>query len=401
MYTFRRHHTLLLLLLLLFSANGCTGDKLLIPEDPIEEEEEVPGEEEEPEEGESLFARYVAIGSSTTAGVMDGGINRETQLQAYPALVARSLGTEYNAALIEMPGCPPPLVDAFTGERSGDVDCTKLVEPVPSVLHNVAVPGLRLGNLFPAPGEEAPENPMATLMLGGRSVLEAVAEAKPTFVTVWLNQWELLEVFANGGRDFGPVAASIIRDTKLLIDSLETMGVRGGVVILNSYVRAFPLWSMGIEYAKAKERGVFPSNYEVVNCDVIHGDDGSVPFTYAFGELMARARNGEPVVLDCMNDAQVISRLGSESMLNNPHIFEDLAEAVQKRGWAYMDFYGKWFDMPDFPNSPESGEPAFGPYYGLDPVHLSPLGHRAIADYVIGVINSTYGTNFPLVDELP
>ena len=389
-------------LLTLILAGGCAGEELLTP----------PEEPEEPE-AEPLFARYVALGSDLTAGVQADGINRATQSESYAALVAQAMGTEFNAPLIEMPGCPPPITDAFTGERLGEGSCSGLVETVPSVLHNVAVPGARIGDLLRLPGEEVPENPMNTLMLGGKTQLEALAEVKPTFVSVWFGTERLMEYMRIGedtGADYpwGPgwsIRSSYLRS---LLDSLEARGVRGGVVIGVPFLHAYlPYWSTGPAYVEAKEQGLLPATFGVdSSCEDRFRGGYLVPFSYGFGELMTRARAGEEVVLDCANDARVFSPLAWEMVVNRqPSINEQTADAVRERGWAYMGLDPFGFDafsdpdlctVPDFPNLPGSSEPPFGGCISLDGLRPSPLSHEIIANRVLEAINETYDTSFTL-----
>ncbi len=55
--------------------------------------------------GGDLFARYVSIGNSITAGFQSGGINDSTQLRAYPVLLAQQAGAGFEAPLLTRPGC--------------------------------------------------------------------------------------------------------------------------------------------------------------------------------------------------------------------------------------------------------------------------------------------------------
>ena len=397
---------LLCFLLTLMLAGGCSGETL-----PTEADETPPTEPEEPEpepEEEPLFSRYVALGSDLTAGVQAGGINQTTQNESYAALVAQAIGVEFNVPLIEMPGCPPPITDAFTGERLGEEgSCSGLVEPVPSVLHNLAGPGARIDDLLRQPGEEAPENPMNTLMLGGRTQLEALAEAKPTFVSVWFGTEHLTE-YMRVGEDTGaenPWSSIRSRMTSLL-DSLEALGVRGGAVIGIPFLHAYlPYWSTGPAYVEAKEQGLLPATFGVdPSCEDPFRGGPIVPFSYGFGELMTRARAGEEVLLDCANDERVFSPLAWEVVVNSqPFVNEQIADAARERGWAfvYMLDFEAFSDpvlctVPAFPNLPDSSEPPFGGCISLDGRRPSALGHEIIAKRVLAAINETYDTSFTL-----
>ena len=373
-------------LLPLMLAGGC-ADEGLLPEEPTPEEE-------------SLFARYGALGSSLTAGVQADGINRTTQRESYAALVAQAIGVEFNAPQIELPGCPPPITDAFTGERLSEEACSGLAAP-PPVLHNVAVPGARIADLFGQPEEDVSENPMNTLMLGGRTQLEALAEAKPTFVSVWFGTEDLMAYMRKGG---DPPFEGLTSAYRSLLDSLEAMGVRGGVIIGVPFLHTrLPYWSSALAYAEAKEQGLLPATFTVdASCNDPFRGGYIVPFSYGFGELMPRACAGAEVVLDCVNDASVLSPLAWEIVVNGqPSIVEAIESVARERGWAFvwpsLDFSADpRCQVPGFPNLPDASEPTFGGCFSLDGLHLSPLGHEIIAHQVLEAVNETYGTSFTL-----
>ena len=389
------HWSLLLCLFLTLTlSTGCDNGVAVDPPD----DGEIPPEED------SRFARYVALGSDLTAGVQADGINRQTQSETYVALVARALGTEFNAPLLAAPGCPPPITDAFTGTRQGAEDsCAGLGGAAPSVLHNVAVPGARIGDLIA--GDDAPENPMNTLMLGGRSQLEALAEAEPTFVSVWFGTEELIQHLL--GKNDGVGWYDIINSYGVVLDSLEAMGVQGGVVIGVPFLHyRLPYFTSGLQYVEAKMNGLLPSTFAVDDsCENPWRGGWQVPYRYGFNDLMKRAQAGETVMLDCENDGPVLSPLAWEITVNNQSIMDDLKSMVEARGWAYVEVTpppdyllpftdASLCDVPAFPNLPGSSEPTFGACFSLDGLRPSALGHKILAQHVLDAINETYGTSF-------
>src|SRR4051812_2313632 len=66
-----------------------------------------------------LFNTYVAMGNSITAGYQSGGINDSTQMQSYAVLMARAMNTDFRVALLNKPGCPPPVDNFLTQHRVG------------------------------------------------------------------------------------------------------------------------------------------------------------------------------------------------------------------------------------------------------------------------------------------
>src|SRR5437763_2337967 len=66
-----------------------------------------------------LFARYVSMGNSITAGFQSGGINDSTQQQSYAVVVAKAMRSPFFPPLLNRPGCPPPYTNVFTGGGVG------------------------------------------------------------------------------------------------------------------------------------------------------------------------------------------------------------------------------------------------------------------------------------------
>ena len=53
-----------------------------------------------------LFTRFVAIGTSISAGLQSAGINDSTQQRSFQVLVAEQAGASFSRPSLNMPGCP-------------------------------------------------------------------------------------------------------------------------------------------------------------------------------------------------------------------------------------------------------------------------------------------------------
>ena len=373
------------LLGLLLLALGCHDEGLLPPEPT----------------GGALFARYVAIGNSITAGYQSGGINATLQQQAYPVLLAKAMGTPFNLPLLRDPGCPPPLVNILTGERLGglpDDFCAYRQVPPPRIINNVAVPGAKVIDVLTNLGEGTSANTLTLLLLGGRTQLEAAAEARPTFVSVWIGNNDVLgAAIAGNPALITPVNAFQQRYTQML-NELQAMGVQGGLLIGVANVTVIPHLSPGIAYAQAEQAGAFPPTFDVADNCATTGATALVPFSYAFGELLAAAMQGQSVTLDCVNDPQLLSPEETATIVQTVEQYNNfIRQQADRLGWAYLDPNVKLLELknqgqiPIFPNV-NSSEP-FGPYFSLDGVHPSSLAHKLVAQEAAAAINAVYGTN--------
>src|SRR5574342_306596 len=84
---------------LLLGAAACENDELIRPPSivPID----------------PLFARYVSMGNSITAGFQSGGINDSTQRQAFAVLLAHAMRSPFYIPSMNKPGCPAPYDSVF------------------------------------------------------------------------------------------------------------------------------------------------------------------------------------------------------------------------------------------------------------------------------------------------
>jgi lysophospholipase L1-like esterase len=379
------------------SLSACDDDKLMRPQ-PV---------------GGPLFARVVAIGNSITAGFQSGGMNDSTQRQSYAALVAEALGTAFDIPLLDRPGCPPPIVNVFTEERvggGGGGDCALRTRPIPVELNNVAVPGAAVIDVLTNFDEASDPNPLTTILLGGRSQLQAAAEVEPTFAMVWIGNNDVLGAALQGDTGGVTPLAEFDARYRTMADSLSDLGLEGAVLVAVVDVTLIPHLSPGAAYWQAEQMGQLPPTFDVAaNCSPLDPSGSAlVPFSYGFGELFARASEGEPVTLDCVNDARLLTAqeiAAVQAAVNSYN--ETIADLADQNGWAFYDPNPEFQarkeqgEVPLFPNVPPDPDAVahpFGELFSKDGVHPSALAHEILADRIIDAINERYGTAIPLSD---
>lgn len=366
----------------------------------------------EPEGGE-LFRSYVSLGNSITAGFQSGGINDSTQRASYANMVAEAMGTRFGLPLMAAPGCPPPLVNVFEGSRvagGSDDTCGGRRTPAPPVLHNVAVPEAEvidaLTNLDPA----SSPNPLTTFILGGRTQIEAAREADPSFVSVWLGNNDVLQAALTGSTEGITPPPTFAGRYSQVADEIEEMGVEGAVLIGVGDVTLIPYLSPGAAYYSAAQQGALPPTFQVdESCRPGQlGEVTLVPFGYGFGELLARAAQGQQVELDCADDPEVLSRRESRRMQLFVNGYNAaIRQVALEKGWAFVDpnpllrQLRQQGEIPLFPNTTgvAARERPFGELFSKDGVHPSRSLHRRIAELVVEAINQEYGTSLALPEE--
>ena len=381
-------------------------------------------------QGGEMFVRYVSLGNSLTAGFQSGGINDSTQRQAYPVIVAAAMrGDSFYYPSLTMPGCPPPFTNVFTQTRVGTIPCLFRSPAIPPYLSNVAVPGAGVLDPLengPAPGTSS--NPLTLLFLGGRTQLEAMMDARPTFVSVWIGNNDVLAAVmdaANAGDStlITPIAA-FQADYAEIVDSINAAGAKA-ILIGVWNVTAIPFFSLGATYWAIKNGLVpgaaFPPTFTVsADCAPIasgipgaRGDSVLVPFPYA-GALLTAASppNNQPENLDCADTVraivvpgELVKLLTAVAAYNS--VIADLAAA---NGWAYLDpnptldslraIPSQVAPFPAFTDGQGNPNPCsanpFGLAFSCDGVHPSAATHRLIAKKVVEAINAKYGSAIPV-----
>ncbi|HEX4599836.1 MAG TPA: SGNH/GDSL hydrolase family protein [Gemmatimonadales bacterium] len=373
----------------------------------------------------ALFTRYVAMGNSITAGFQSAGINDSTQRQAYPVLLAGQMQTPFFQPLMNKPGCPPPLVNVFTGAvvqpPVPPLNCA-LREPQPlppPFLSDVAVPGAKVIDALSNFAPTGDANALTTLFLGGMTQIQAMERANPTFVTIWIGNNDVLGAATDTANAGNPALVTRVdsfttRYTAMLnsVDSTPSKG--HGVLIGVADVGLIPYLSYGQVYLFVKSTGALPANFAVSNdCAPSAlggvGDTVLVPFRYGFGLIAAAQANPSTTyTLDCLNDHNI-----EPAELANLHAAVKgynaaIAALAAARGYAYADpnpallaLRADTAQVAPFPHAnpadPKFTTAPFGTAFSKDGVHPSAASHKLIANLLIQAIDAQYGTTVPAV----
>ena len=166
---------------------ACHNDELFLSTQPL---------------NDALFTRYVAMGSSITAGFQSGGINDSTQQQSYAVLLARAMHSPFFVPSLTKPGCPPPYTNVFTGARltptgyppSTGTSCylRNIPSEPPPYVSNTAVPGAVVEDLFNNLDTASHANTLTQFILGGLTQVQMLRRAQPTFVSLWIGNNDIL-----------------------------------------------------------------------------------------------------------------------------------------------------------------------------------------------------------------
>jgi lysophospholipase L1-like esterase len=372
--------------------------------------------------GGETFRSYVAIGNSITAGFQSNGINDSTQRQSYAVLLARSMGTRFAIPALAKPGCPAPIANTQTGALVGQVGAT-LPPPcsardtlsVTAILNNVAVPGARVAD--PTSPSTGSSNALTTFILGGKTQVQKALEAQPTFATVWIGNNDVLSAGLSGLLVGGVVTgqngititqAQFQTSYDALISQLTTGAPNvKGVLIGVAQVANLPSFSVGALIAGSAtiQAGLTAAAGKPVT--VLPNCTGSTSLVNVPQLLGAIRANTHPAVVSCAKDPLTapvgdVYVLDAQEQATLSGLIAGLNTYISGKataiGFGFWDpnplFLAKRAsgEIPPFPNL-GSATATFGPLFSLDGVHPSAAAHLLIANQIIGVINTKYGTN--------
>jgi lysophospholipase L1-like esterase len=359
----------------------------------------------------SIFQSYVALGNSITAGFQSNGINDSTQRQSYARLLAAQMGTQYHYASLAGRGCTPPIANTQTGALVGtgstSTTCDlRAASSVTDVLNNVAVPGARV--LDPTSASTVASNALTTFILGGKTQVQRALDANPTFVSIWIGNNDVLQPGLSGL--FQPIVSTPAQ-FQTSYDAMITQLQAGapdlkGVLIGVAKVQYLPSMVSGalIFSSAAAQAAITQVAGKPVVIDA--SCNGSTSLINIVSILQAIRGNTHPAVIACakglypapVGDVYVLDAAEQTTLNGVIDAYNTyISQKATALGWAYYDpnvlFAAKRAngEIPAFPNF-ASTNATFGALISLDAVHPTGAAHKIIANELIAVINTKYGT---------
>src|SRR3954469_25456342 len=160
----------------------------------------------QPNTGSANFTTYAALGDSLTAGFSSGSINQTYQTNSYPAPIYRQASgktTGFEQPLVSPPGLPgilqlqrliPSVVVAPTPGTGQPINLN-----LPRPYNNMAVPGATLHALLTKTQSTSANDPTDLILRRlGFTQLQQGLSLKPTFVTLWIGNNDVLGAATSG-----------------------------------------------------------------------------------------------------------------------------------------------------------------------------------------------------------
>jgi hypothetical protein len=358
---------------------------------------------------QSLFARYVALGTSNSMGVQSAGIYAPGQRAAWPAQLAARVGVPFSLPLVQDPGCGPPLlpplaadavlVGAFGNDLVTAVmnTCAPLQAGVTLPANNVAISGADVHDaLYSTVESEGTTTRTGVLysrvLLPGQTQVAAMIAQQPTFVSVELAANDVLPASTGRISAMTPYA-DWERDYDQVLAAVHTTGAGGVLVGLPNNAANFPsirrardlfnewpsLLALGISVSL---NCYFSQNYIFVPGYVLTLLS-KTPTTATCADV--------PGAADYVITATDMNAINARMAQMNAHMQTKAAQ----NGYAYFSLdavYGlakPRFSVSDllFSNKP------FGAYISLDGVHPSSQGQALLATAAAQAVSAAYGVS--------
>jgi hypothetical protein len=377
-----------------------------------------------------LMARYVSLGNSITAGYQSNGINDSTQQRSYAVLFAGRANAPFFVPSLQGRGCAPPLTNNVTQTRVGggtSTTCDLRADERLFYVSNVAVPGATSFSPTDNLIAFANSNALTTFILGGRTQVQAMQDADPTFVTAWIGNNDVLGAFTSSSNPGNPALITpqpvFEANYSAMLDSIQGTGADATLIGVED-VTATPYASMTAIYYcltytdPARCQAPLPTTPDpnlaglaalgrwtvLVNCAAPTGLQTLIPWTIALTKLKT-AVAGLPQTMDCSIDAQVVTPTevaGLQSATAGYNAY--ISGEASTRGMAYWDpnpvllslkASGAVPAIPNFAPALANQPVTFGNYFTLDGVHPSTLAHQLVADSLVSTVNTFFGTSIP------
>jgi len=394
-------------------ASACTSDQLVAPstlEKPSAPSATIVG---------GGIQRYVAIGTSISAGVQSDGLFFATQAASWPAQLAGAAGIAFNQPLIASPGCRSPILAPLilglrlSGESAltpaASLSCAPLLGGVTLPVDNVSLNGALTKDALLTTAQNITDagnaQIYARVLEFGQTQVSTMIERNPQLVSVELGSNEVLEAssgVAIPGVTLFPFSAWAPLYHSVL-DNVQAVTRRAVVVGLIDDIRHVPAFRTGDELWA--DRAEFAAFHVAVSANCHYNQNLIfvpilVTTTVASG-LQALQQSLPPVPLSC-----AAGGLGVEDFILTP--LEQLVVNLQMqsmsaqirlealgRGFAYFPL-GALYDRSDV-KGPFSvttlmlGNSPFGPYFSNDGLHPSALGQTVLAKAAAQALNNRFG----------
>ena len=406
-----------------------------------------------PTKGSVDPTRYVAVGSSMTAGYADGALSFQAQQNSFPNLIALQLkqigGGNFNQPLVSSSSIGVSSSGGAPFKMGYATDCLGVtsLSPVPVAasgdvsifatdtymgmpFNNMGVPGVKVitmaapgyGNQLNGAGHYNPffyrmaMNPLTS------SVLSDATSQNPTFFTALIGMDDVLSyAMAGGASDSITSAADFTAALNVVINGLTANGAKGVIgnipdILSMPFFTTIPYNGLALDSSNNALLNL------VYNSRNIYFHLGNNPFVIIdpsapYGVRLMKS--DEHLLLDLPLDSVKCHGLGSYYKgIPSQYVITETEAAnieaaitsynaiirsvAQAKGLAFVDvnaFFKSVQTGVTYNAVAMSALFVKGGVYSLDGIDLNPIGQATLANQFITAINNTYRSTIPQLDE--
>lgn len=365
------------------------------------------------------FSRYVAVGTSISAGYQSGGMVNRHQVNSYPAIFARQIGKtvllngqgSFSEPTVDGNGAPPLLRLVGLSPRP-DIQPigpagtpTNTTWPVPYT--NLAMPGSIVFDFNSAARYGSVSfGPVAALVLRGQGTVQAQLLAQqPTFVSFEFGANEVLGPATSGSSKVGAAPTDVGTYSFLLssaVNAIHAANPAAHMAIANvPDVTTIPFFttvpSAGL-YGRVHRKIVAPSpnagRDTIEVAALTSGDLVTLPASRA----LALGQGFSPAAP--LDSALVLDEAERAVISNTVSLMNAAIDQIAQASWiAKVDLNGTLANIHanglSLGGTHYSDAFVTGGLFSLDGVHPTDLGHAVIANVMIDAVNQRFGTHIP------
>jgi len=386
--------------------------------------------------GANAFSRFVALGTGLSMGVQSGGVLYESQVESWPALLARGAAVSFRIPLLRAPGCQPPRVAPLqlgvylSGVSTSLVDssCAGLLDTLTPPVNSLAISGasayaalnltpkIVLNSVLPYPAGDRARYPL--VLASTQSQVTALRIQGASFVAVELGLTEVLGAATSGllvpatsytqTAPYTYVPASVFAPVfSAITDSVKLTGAKVVLLSVPKVTSLYALRTAADLWNDRAELATFGINLST-DCST----SANVVFTGALIPALAVkfSSTGTAQNLSCtdvpgaadaiLTPADIIALDAAVAQMNT-----QIQQVAQTNGWAFADLSGVFPFAPSKPAYVAADQLAcvfpYGGFTSLDGVFPNAAGQQLIAYAAAAAINTKYGFTLPVAPVSP
>ncbi len=353
---------------------------------------------------------FMVLGEGLAAGMGDFTLSDATQVNSFPAQMARQMQAQFPQQLIQSPGiCNPVGFAELPVVVPVPMQTTVLNQLPPSPVNNLSVPGYKLSDALrlrptqPLIQRHDAKQTAANLILGIIPIaygedgqlptqLECAVNHQPTFTIVELGYYEALEAAVKGDSDKLPDPDSFRSDYEQLLKSLKDSGSE--VLVLNIPdpfdTAYFSSVNLAAKILKL-ESAVLLNAYQLKADDLITVNGLNEIGFQLFGRRVDALPDG------CILSAEIADEISRRINELNAAL-KSLAQEHGAILYDLHDFFRRIRDKGVDIGSRRLTAEYLGGFYSLNGYYPGATGHALIANELLHQLNIDYGSDFPQID---